>query len=51
MFRPPVVRVVIMIKQALHGCTWTGTDKIRMILHCAFYWAVNARCYRLTNSR
>jgi len=41
---------VITTKQALHGCTWNGTDKIHMILHCAL-WAANARCYWLTNSR
>jgi len=53
MFRRSVLRIVIMIKQALHvhGCTWTGTDKIPMFfLHCA-WWAVNTRSYWLTNSR
>jgi len=35
MFCHAAVREMATIKQALHCCTSTGMDKIRMILDCA----------------
>jgi len=51
MFCQPATRGVIMTERALYGCTRAGTDKIRMTLRCAAWYAANTRSYWFTQSR